>query len=283
VGVKVGIVFRERADGAALRYRVARLRAFDPVLLAVRTPPQSAARSAAQGSPPSLPRKVRGKAWALYRRLNYPPRYYDLDGFVERARASLLPEAPALSSYPAYRVIEAPKLSSEETADAVRELGLDVLLPSGGIIRPVLLSAAPLGCLNVHHGWLPSIRGMWSAFHAIADDRPDWIGVTVHRMDAGIDTGPILRRGRPCLAPEDTHETLYVKLDVLAADLLDAVLRDLDAGRAEELPNPTAEGTYRSRPTLRQHWKVALSERRFFRRYGDPRCPSLARQRSHAA
>jgi len=282
--MKVGIVFREGADGTSLRYRVARLRAFDPVLLAVRTPPQSPAGGSAERSrPPSLPRRVRGKAWALYRRLNYPPRYYDLDGYVDRARASLLPESPTLSSYSSYRVIEAPGVSSEDTARAVRQLGLDVLLPSGGIIRPVLLSAAPLGCLNAHHGWLPSIRGMWSAFHAIADDRPDWIGVTVHRMDAGIDTGPILRRARPCLAPEDTHETLYVRLDILAAELLEDVLRDLAAGRVEELPNPPGEGTYRSRPTLGQHWKVALAERRFFRRHGDPRCPRLGRRRNHAA
>lgn len=279
--MRVGILIREGAESRVLRHRVAQIHTeFTPLILALRAPTPSKKKKAAPVMP--FHRRAWGKVWGktrgLYANFNYPPRYYDLSGQVEKARERFLPETPLLSSYPDYKVVEVGKINSAETARIIQAEGLDVLLPYTGIIRKVLLEAAPWGCLNVHHGWLPEIRGMYSAFHAIAEDRPDWVGVTVHRMDEGIDTGPIFRRGRPVMSIHDNHEALYVRLDLLGAELLWETLRELRAGNGQTLGNPLTQGVYRSRPTFAQHLRVELRERRFFRSYGQAGCPPLSAQ-----
>lgn len=79
-----------------------------------------------------------------------------------------------------------------------------IIFTGGGIIRQQLLDLAPLGVLNAHSGILPEYRGM---------DVPEWaifcrdfnkVGVTIHVMDRGVDTGPILNRFYVPLQPGAT-------------------------------------------------------------------------------
>lgn len=247
-------------------------------MLALRTPPRQ--RLEPPADPPSLPRRIRGKLWGYVARLEYPPRHFHLGAMVAEAERRYLPPAPALDTVPGYCEYAVPRINGPETASLIQSLGLDVLVPSTGIVKEPLLSAAPLGCLNAHHGWLPAIRGMWSPLHAIAENRPDWIGVTVHRMDAGIDTGPILARVRPEFSKEDTHETLWVRLDLAAADLLCEVVARLAAGSFPPSPNPPTEGVYRSRGSFFDHLRFELNHRRFFRRHGSAACAPLAPART---
>lgn len=69
----------------------------------------------------------------------------------------------------------------------------DVIIFAGGnILRQPLLDVPRLGVLNVHLGLLPKIRGMSSPEWSLLKNVP--VGITIHYMDAGIDTGPILER-----------------------------------------------------------------------------------------
>jgi methionyl-tRNA formyltransferase len=76
-------------------------------------------------------------------------------------------------------------------AESIRALQPDVLLIyGGGIVSARILQAARVA-LNVHAGKLPEYRGVHSALFALAQGRPDHVGVTVHVAEASLDSGPI--------------------------------------------------------------------------------------------
>ena len=103
---------------------------------------------------------------------------------------------------------------------SVAEWKADVLVYSGGgILRSPILRAAPLGVLNMHIGLLPEVRGMscpeWSLLTSVP------LGVTIHRIDEGIDTGPILlRRELPCDAVPSTIRGVRDRLTAMGTDLV---------------------------------------------------------------
>jgi methionyl-tRNA formyltransferase len=84
----------------------------------------------------------------------------------------------------------------QNAADAVarlKEWAPDLIVFAGGnILRKSLLDVPRLGVLNVHLGLLPEIRGMSSPEWSLLNQVP--VGITLHYMDEGIDTGPVLQR-----------------------------------------------------------------------------------------
>jgi methionyl-tRNA formyltransferase len=75
----------------------------------------------------------------------------------------------------------------------LREWSPDLIIFTGGnILRKQLLQVPSLGVLNVHLGLLPEVRGMSSPEWSLLNHVP--VGVTIHYVDAGIDTGPVLQR-----------------------------------------------------------------------------------------
>jgi methionyl-tRNA formyltransferase len=120
---------------------------------------------------------------------------------------------------------------------------LIVVAAYGQILRPAVLDLPRFGCLNVHASLLPRWRGAAPIQAAIlAGD--EQTGVTIMRMDAGIDTGPTLsQRSLPVLA-EDTASTLSERLAVLGAQLLLDVLPGYLQGDLAALPQPETGATY---------------------------------------
>ena len=101
-------------------------------------------------------------------------------------------------------VLQPLKVNTSAMADALRgagvELGLSVAYDQ--IFRPMLLEAAPLGFLNLHAGMLPFYRGRNVINWALINGERE-IGVTVHFLDQGVDTGDILLQ-RSCRSPGPT-------------------------------------------------------------------------------
>lgn len=83
--------------------------------------------------------------------------------------------------------------NSPDSIAHLREWAPDLIIFTGGnILRKEILGLPRLGILNVHLGLLPEVRGMSSPEWSLLQGVP--LGITFHYMDAGIDTGPILRR-----------------------------------------------------------------------------------------
>jgi len=83
--------------------------------------------------------------------------------------------------------------NAQGSIEQLRKWSPDLIIVTGGnILREQLLNVPRLGVLNAHLGLLPEIRGMSSPEWSLLSNVP--VGVTIHYMDAGIDTGPILQR-----------------------------------------------------------------------------------------
>jgi len=104
-----------------------------------------------------------------------------------------------------------------------------VVVAFGHILREPLLSGPPLGCLNVHASLLPRWRGVSPVHHAILHGDA-WTGVTIMRLDHGVDTGPILSQEAVAIPPEETAGELTERLAGLGADLIVRALRACAAG-----------------------------------------------------
>ncbi len=132
-----------------------------------------------------------------------------------------------------------------QAAAEIVALDPDVLVVAafGQILRQSVLEAAPLGGVNIHPSLLPSYRGMSPVSAAIlAGDR--FTGVSIMQMDRGMDTGPVLGRGRIPIADGDTTGSLTDKLSVIAAMLLLEVLPRLARGEIATQPQDDAAASY---------------------------------------
>jgi len=107
---------------------------------------------------------------------------------------------------------------------------LIVVAAFGQILRQSVLDLPVLGCINVHASLLPRWRGAAPIQAAILNgDRET--GITIMKMDAGVDTGSIFAQKAIPVLSDDTSESLSEKLAELGADLLDQTLQDYIAGR----------------------------------------------------
>lgn len=113
----------------------------------------------------------------------------------------------------------------------------------GKILRPEVLNLPPLGCVNVHASLLPRHRGAAPVAAALLAGDPE-TGVTLMKMDEGLDTGPILSARAIPISPADTAATLTARLAALGAELLRDCLPDLLAGKLAPRPQDGSRATY---------------------------------------
>lgn len=143
-------------------------------------------------------------------------------------------------------VLQPATLRDEAIQMTLRDAELDVLVVAAyGLILPQAVLDAPRhGCFNVHASLLPRWRGAAPMVRAIeAGDRVT--GITIMQMDAGLDTGPLLRRESVPIGPRDTAGTLHDRLAEVGARLLVETLDALrDDGGVPGTPQPAEGITY---------------------------------------
>jgi methionyl-tRNA formyltransferase len=116
-----------------------------------------------------------------------------------------------------------------------------VIAAYGLILPQAVLDIPRLGCLNIHASLLPRWRGAAPIQRAIeAGDRET--GVTIMRMEAGLDTGPMLLAEALPITADDTAATLHDKLAAQGARLIVQALRDIE--RLKPVAQPAEGVTY---------------------------------------
>jgi len=143
------------------------------------------------------------------------------------------------------RVCQPVSFKSQEALQELCSLELDVLVvvAYGLILPPAALQCPKLGCINIHASLLPRWRGAAPIQRAVlAGDSKT--GVTIMRMDAGLDTGPMLAAREIDIGTDDTAKTLHHRLAHLGAELIGETLSALRQGRVPELPQPSEGVTY---------------------------------------
>jgi methionyl-tRNA formyltransferase len=142
-------------------------------------------------------------------------------------------------------LLQPPKARDEKFIAELRELKPDlmVVVAYGQILPPAILDLPPHGCLNVHTSLLPKYRGAAPIQWAIANGEPE-TGVTIMKMDAGLDTGPILAVRRTPIFPTDDSQILHDRLAQLGAELLVETIPDYIAKKISPQPQPPEGSSY---------------------------------------
>lgn len=120
---------------------------------------------------------------------------------------------------------------------------LIVVAAFGQLLRPAVLDLPPRGCLNVHASLLPRHRGAAPIAAAILAGDAE-TGVTIMRMEAGLDTGPRLAARREPIRPDDTALSLAGRLAEAGARLLMETLPGYLAGSVTAQPQDETLATY---------------------------------------
>ncbi len=129
--------------------------------------------------------------------------------------------------------------------EQLKQLAPDVIVVAafGQILPPAILSIPPHGCLNVHASLLPRYRGASPIPAAILADDP-CTGVTIMLMEAGLDTGPIIRQQALAITSDDTTESLTERLGHEGAKLLLQTLPSWIAGEITPQPQDEEQATF---------------------------------------
>lgn len=155
--------------------------------------------------------------------------------------------------------LRVPSANAPEAHRHLRRLAPEVVVVSGTrILSRETLHAAPAAVfLNLHAGVTPWYRGAHGGYWALADGRPDRVGTTVHVVDEGVDTGPVLAQATFSVSPEDSLAT-YPHLHMATGlPLLLDVLRAYRAGKPPApLPPASEKGAVWTHPTLGEYlWR----------------------------
>jgi methionyl-tRNA formyltransferase len=147
---------------------------------------------------------------------------------------------------------------SPEVLELLRGADMDALIvvAYGQILPPAVLAVPRLGCINIHASLLPRWRGAAPIQRALlAGDSST--GVTIMRMEAGLDTGPMLAARALDIGARDTAKTLHDQLAILGAELLAETLDALREGRILEVAQPAVGVTYAEKISKSEaliHW-----------------------------
>jgi methionyl-tRNA formyltransferase len=162
-----------------------------------------------------------------------------------RGQQLLPPPVKQVAAAAAIPVYQPKSLRREEAAIPLRDWRPDIVVVAafGQILRPHVLDLPPAGCLNVHASLLPRWRGASPIQHAIlSGDTAS--GVSLMRMDVGLDTGPVYVQQVIPIRPRETAASLHDRLADLGAELIRAYLLDIVDGRLTAQPQDDTLSTY---------------------------------------
>jgi len=164
------------------------------------------------------------------------------------AGRSRKPKPPAIKSEAkalGLPVYQPESLHKPAAKDQIKAWNPDLIVVAayGQILPPSLLDLPPYGCLNVHASLLPRWRGAAPIQAAILHEDQD-TGVTIMKMEEGLDTGPILSQETVPISPRDTAGMLFDKLSRTGAELLLKTIRPYLEGKISPRPQDDSKATY---------------------------------------
>ena len=134
-------------------------------------------------------------------------------------------------------------LKQPELPSLLKNLGADLFVVVAFRILPKSIFAIPpLGTINIHASLLPKYRGP-APIHRAIEAGEEETGVTIFRIDEGIDTGEILLQKKIGIGQSETTPELYSRLSILGADALIEALGLLESGSYKAIPQDISQAT----------------------------------------
>jgi phosphoribosylglycinamide formyltransferase 1 len=162
---------------------------------------------------------------------------------IERAKRAGVP-----SLVIRHKGYESREAFDQAMVDALREAGVEWVVLAGfmRLLTPTFLNAFPMRVLNIHPALLPAFPGVDAQQQAL-DYGVRATGCTVHFVDAGTDTGPIIAQSVVDIRDDDTRDSLAARVIAREHVLFPTVLQWVAEGRVHVVPPQTPEGRTRVR------------------------------------
>lgn len=144
-------------------------------------------------------------------------------------------------------VFQPVKVKEPENIEVLRKYEPDIIIVAafGQIVPKSILDMPKYGCVNVHASLLPKYRGAAPIQWAVING-DEVTGVTIMRMNEGIDTGDMIAKKTVRLAEDETGGSLFDKLAQVGAQLCVETMEMIEAGKAEYIPQNNEEATHTS-------------------------------------
>ncbi|MFN8008881.1 MAG: polysaccharide deacetylase family protein [Terriglobia bacterium] len=156
------------------------------------------------------------------------------------------------------RVHEIEDIHSPEGVALVRELNADVMAVCGtGILRRSIFDLPRLGTINLHQGDALKYRGAPPGFWELWNSEPE-VGVTIHFVDDGVDTGDIILQDSLPIFDYDTVPSVQAKLNEASLRLYESAIKQLVSGDYARIKQPQGVGKKYTYPTLYQSLRLYL-------------------------
>ncbi len=161
-----------------------------------------------------------------------------------RGRSMAAPPVKLAAQQMGLTVFQPKRVRESEFVETLRNLVPDVIVVAayGQILPKEILFMPKYGCVNIHASLLPAYRGAapinWAVIHGDSET-----GITIMRMDEGMDTGDILMQERVSIDAKDTAGTLTEKLSVLGAKLITTVLPLIATGNLPAVAQDSSQAT----------------------------------------
>ena len=173
------------------------------------------------------------------------------------------------------KLLQPQKVSDDHFCDQIREMEPDmaIVVAFGQILKKNLLTIPGWGVINIHASLLPKYRGAAPIQWAILNNESK-TGLTVMRMDEGLDTGPILFQKEVPILEDETAGQLHDRLSVLAGQVIVEVLTDMAKTQVKEIPQDESLASYASKIERRDSlvdWKQPATKISCLIRALDPR------------
>jgi len=162
---------------------------------------------------------------------------------VGRKQAVLSPPVKELPQKNNLKVFQPEKIKDETENIKQLQPDLIVVIAYGKVLPPEILATPRQGCVNVHASLLPKYRGA-ACLNAPIINGDAETGLTIMKMEAGLDTGPILRQAVIKLDGSETLEQLHDALAKKSREILITVLRDWLAGKIVPQAQDDAQASY---------------------------------------
>lgn len=187
---------------------------------------------------------------------------YFVENFKDDLVLLIVTEENELSSYANSCQIPTEIWNQNSNRETIRSLHVDlgILAWWPKIIKPELIDTPVQGFINFHPSYLPYNKGKHYNFWAIVENAP--FGVTLHRVDEGVDTGDIIAQKKINYDWSDTGESLFLKAQSEIIDLFKITYPSLRLTKIDKVasPQPKSQGSFHYANEINEICKIDLNK-----------------------
>lgn len=177
----------------------------------------------------------------------------------------------ALANNKNFKIIKSKDVNNDETIKVINNYKPDLIISIffNQIIKSRIISIPKYGVINIHPSYLPDYKGMSPTFWAMANDEKK-LGVSIHFIDEGIDTGKIISRKKIDIYDDDSEDTLYWRCTLMGSKLVNEILDNIKnlnsktmenkGGKYFSIPSKDAVSKFRNNGKSFYHLKEYLNK-----------------------